>query len=55
MRFLGNKCIEVWSIEDVEFAAYSIDEPVSKQEAKNGSHVHGAIFRLIQRRQLGIH
>lgn len=34
MRFLGNKCIEVWSIEDVEFAAYSIDEPVSKQEAK---------------------
>lgn len=34
MRFLGNKCIEVWSIEDVEFAAHSIDEPVSKQEAK---------------------
>ena len=24
----------VWSIEDVEFAAHSIDEPVSKQEAK---------------------
>lgn len=34
MRFSGDKCIEVWTIEDVEHAAYEMGTEVSRQEAK---------------------